>query len=421
MKQELDDETMFGTGEEEKKVELTVMKIIDLLISSHGGPSQYIQHILTSVEVENRFVEWLKNELGQMVEVEYIDTKKLAPQEGYASVWHFGFDANSSTKPPPFAITCRQLAAEIDKDGFVTKDEPMRAFIQPSVTKENFVLGHVKGAARFAVLLAPMVWLWSQGKNQKIIDVFPVLFNSARCIKVCVEESTNVLTVALRNATLSQRGSIRKAHDAITWVGKLTALKQSGQDPSNVLKSYNAMASQTGQILGGKRVSVLALMAVGKDALTVILDCVSQLGSDSSPWTDDAWSNKKVMPGYTPRFNGSFNEAWSKRLIVSDESFLLMVQMQSNMQRVKLPQTRRKLDKSAMEEASQLSALVLSLGREMCSNFPIEWAKIDELLLEPFRKGADSNSSRFAYPSPPDQPIPKQHILRCILMAVVFG
>ena len=77
MKQEeLDDETMFGPGEEEKKVELTVMKIIDLLISSHGGPSQYIQHILTTVEVENRFAERLKSELGQMVEVEYIDTAK---------------------------------------------------------------------------------------------------------------------------------------------------------------------------------------------------------------------------------------------------------------------------------------------------------------------------------------------------------
>ena len=262
----------------------------------------------------------------------------------------FGLDKGSTTKPPPFAITCKQLAAKIEKDGFVTRDEPMKTFIRPDLGKDDFVLGHVKGAARFAVLLAPMVWLWSQGKNQKIIDVFPVLFHSARCIKVCVEESTNVLTVALRNATLSQRGSIRKAHDAITWVGKLTALKQGGQDPSNVLKSYNTMASQTGQILGGKRVSVLSLMAVGKDALTVILDCVSQLGSDSSPWTDDAWSNKKIMPGYAPRFGGSANAIWSKRLAVSDESFNLTVQWQSNMQKAKLPQTRRKLDKRSHGE-----------------------------------------------------------------------
>ena len=78
-------------------------------------------------------------------------------------------------------------------------------------------------------------------------------------------------------------------------------------------------------------------------------------------------------------------------MIVTRGSFHLMAQWQSNGQKAKLPQTRRKVDKSAMGEASQISAMVAPLSREMCTIFPIDLAKMEDVFVGPFRKGADTN------------------------------
>eukprot|EP00973_Karenia_brevis_P086017 11930237-Karenia_brevis.AAC.1 len=68
--------------------------------------------------------------------------------------------------------------------------------------------------------------------------------------------------------------------------------------------------------------------------------------SDQSPWTDEAFANKKVMPGHVWRTGG-----WS--LTVTKESFTLMVQWQAATHIARLPQLRRKIDKTSLEEASQ--------------------------------------------------------------------
>ena len=43
-----------------------------------------------------------------------------------------------------------------------------------------------------------------------------------------------------------------------------------------------------------------------------------------------------------------------------------------------------------MEEASQLSAMVLSIANEMCSLFPIPKEKLDEVFIQPFVSGRDT-------------------------------
>ena len=376
--------------EAEVKCEITHSKITDLIIEKFGGPMQFIQQELGMPRAEGEFQTWLIQEMPPTGDVDYIDPSaaRAGDELLWASPWAFGYDCGATTKPPPYAITCKQLAAEMEKDGFVTNDEPLRAFARNIDGKSAFVLGHVKGAARFCVLLAPLVWLWKQKNGMKVVDVFPLLYQTARRIRVVIESHATLTSIALRNATLSQRGSIRKAHDAVTWVGKLLLLKGNGQDPSQVLKTYNNQASSSAQINGGKRVSVLALMSVDDKSLQIILDCVSKLGFEQSPWPDDAWANKKIMPGYQPRLVS--NEIWSKRLAITEESFLLMVHWQRNSHMLKLPQLRRKLDKTSMEEASQLAAMVLSLAREMCSLFPIPQEKLDELFVTPFATGRDA-------------------------------
>lgn len=368
----------------------SISHVMEYAIAAYGGPAQYIRAILDARSCVD-FTKWLKEELPPPEDVELIhaDSVEASDNTVNATVWSFGFDIGSSTKPPPFAITCRQLASEMDKDGFITSSEPMRAFIRDSSTDTVFqLLGHVKGMARFAVLMAPLVWLWKLTPAQKVIDVFPLLFQTARVIRVVIESHSTVTAVALRNAQLSQRGSIRKAHDSITWVAKLNMLRDKSQDPSNVIKTYNLSASSNAQLNGMKRVAVLALMSVSKEALDVILDCVSLLGFDHCPWIDEAWSFKKAMPGFMPRLS---TELWSRRLTITEASFLLMVKWQSNMQKKKLPQMRRKADRAAMEEAASVCALVQSLYKEMLSEYPVKPEDLETNFMQPFLLGKDSN------------------------------
>ena len=68
------------------------------------------------------------------------------------------------------------------------------------------------------------------------------------------------------------------------------------------------------------------------------------------------------MPGFKPR---AASELWSKRLTVTNESFLVMVKAQAHDAQQKMPQMRKKLDKHSMEESSQISALLCAMKVEV--------------------------------------------------------
>ena len=150
----------------------------------------------------------------------------------------------------------------------------------------------------------------------------------------------------------AHRGSIRRAHCALTWVGTLLTLQTefNSQDASQTIKQYNTMASAGAQLQGNKRVSILALLQVDPATICCMMDALSTLTSDGTPWTDEAWSNKKVMPGHVAR---SADPAWSARLTITTESFGLMVRWQAAEWSRKLPMMRRKLDKHHLEEGAQ--------------------------------------------------------------------
>ena len=84
-------------------------------------------------------------------------------------------------------------------------------------------------------------------------------------------------------------------------------------------------------------------------------------------------------------------ELWSRRLTITEASFLLMVKWQSNMQKKKLPQMRRKADRAAMEEAASVCALVQSLYKEMLSEYPVKPEDLETNFMQPFLLGQDSN------------------------------
>ena len=164
--------------------------------------------------------------------------------------------------------------------------------------RRYFWTGYVKGAARAATVLVLAKLIMESRAD--ICETAPDLFYSLRAVH-CRRGLMSVdrASVALENAKLSARGAIRRAHDVITWLGKLYLLKQTGLDPAAVLKRWNAMATKESQVTGNKRTCCLMLLENAPNAaVQLLLDHVSEFGQESSCFAEDAFANKKIMPGH---------------------------------------------------------------------------------------------------------------------------
>ena len=82
---------------------------------------------------------------------------------------------------------------------------------------------------------------------------------------------------------------------------------------------------------------------------------------------------------------------WTDLLSVSSESFTLMVRWQSAAQIKRLPQLRRKLEKSQMEIASQTCALLVGVRKLAMANYPFTSEQWEEKIYKPFISNAEHN------------------------------
>ncbi len=162
----------------------------------------------------------------------------------------------------------------------------------------DFWASYVKGAARAMTALAVaslvMEHGWPVGAGT---PAYPFLHSLA---VVWVRRGLNTTdrgAVALENAKLSARGAIRKAHDVITWLGKLRNLQKNGLAPGEIIKHWNTIATPGNQIQGSKQLCLLNLLDKAPDeAANLLLEHVSELG-DQICFTDDAFAHKKLLPG----------------------------------------------------------------------------------------------------------------------------
>ena len=98
----------------------------------------------------------------------------------------------------------------------------------------------MKGMARACTLLTLLYLIY----DSRSAAHFAPLLASATVVSARVEVHADVVCVAIANATISARGSIRLAHDVITWAGKLDKLADQGVVVETVITMYNAQASQ---------------------------------------------------------------------------------------------------------------------------------------------------------------------------------
>ena len=215
---------------------------------------------------------------------------------------------------------------------------------------------YVKGAARahmglFVTCMA-MKCCWNLGV------LAPHLLSSLQivwCRRGLI--SSDVATVALQNAALSRKGAMVRSHDVATWVAKLQLLKNHGLTPAQVIATWNQQTTKESQLVGQKKVALLNLLDAPEDVIQLLISHCSEF-SEKSAFAEECFASKQILPGYVPR---SGSKTWNKRLTVSSESLILMMRYVDASHRRKLPDTRCKLSKESMSEASQMAIFALML------------------------------------------------------------
>ena len=158
-----------------------------------------------------------------------------------------------------------------------------------------FWAAYVKGQARSCTTLT----LLDQCLVNEIdLDaVCPNLLHTVKRIKARREIASDDLTsIALANAHLSGAGSIRRAHDVTTWLGKLVLLRGQGADPGAVITRWNSMSSGRSQLTGQKRVCLLNLLEKAPPGtVDFLINLASQVAERLFP--EEAFANKKILPG----------------------------------------------------------------------------------------------------------------------------
>ena len=368
------------------------------LLDTHGGPPQYLKSALGAHPNSkwSTFAKDLQMHFPKRQDFVYLEgctlPRDVDPSATFKlSLWHLGWADGCSSKPPTFKITANQLLDEYLTNSVMTAAEPLLLYQGPedkvykcSQTKEPlFFSCYVKGAARATSLL--MLAHVAMYVLKVDLDAFsPTLFQSMLAVTCRLGiAATDQTSIALENARLSARGSIRKMHDVITWASKLMNLKQKGLSPTEIIRRWNESSTAAAGLTGGKKTSVLALLDLPTDCMEILIQHISEFGPDQSAFTDKCFGNKKIMPGYMPRCNG--DKHWQRRLAITQEGFLLFVRYVHHVHTRKDPRIRAPLKQADCEDAVMMSQLLLSAYYEANEQHPLACQKED--ILKPFLDG----------------------------------
>ena len=222
--------------------------------------------------------------------------------------------------------------------------------------------------ARACTVLALVVFLIDANLPSSALS--PEFGPSVSAMHCVYREFSSTTQIVLENAGESASRSIARMWCVLTWMGVLIKLKESSitTDAGSIIKMYNEKSSAKATLSGGKRLAVLNLLEkLPAEAQLMLLDDLSTSGFNNTPFTDDAWTDKKLFPGYVWAVP---SPAWKSRRTVTNDSFMLFAAHVILQQQEKIPTLRRKWDNNSLEEVAQLAALCMSIAEEAISNLP---------------------------------------------------
>ncbi|CAJ1385994.1 unnamed protein product [Effrenium voratum] len=344
-----------------------------------GSPAQYLQKTYPTPESQLEFKELLLEHFPKSPGIDYHSSSELPSNMTDLMALHLsdlGFFARSSTKPAPFLHTSISLLDEYLTNSFLTEQDPVLLAQGPSTspTPDPFWSIYVKGAARSCTALFLAAQCIKRGWKLAVLR--------QTCSSRCWWFTHGA--VALENARLSSRGAIRKSHCVLTWLGKLSLLREQGLSAENTLKVWNQSCTKESALTGSRRVALLQLLGMPKAAADLLLEHVSLFG-DRTAFMEDAFASKRLGVGAMPR---SGSKAWNMRLQVTEAGQMLFLRYIHSQHLKRLPGTRAKRSKDDLEEAISMAQLLVSLTDDLTAQMPI--ASVDAQVFERFVEG-DTN------------------------------
>ena len=349
------------------------LKVGKALLYKYGGPWQYLEATVPDPE---KFAETLLQAWPKVTNLPYAKAVPDSCEETfYIHLSDLSWDPKSSTRPPPYLSSTLRMLDRYLVDTFLTGDSegPLRLWDGPSPSG-NHSHGwccYLKGACRSATLLF-LAALCQQAKWD-LQFLHPSLYVSMQSI-LCKRGTLlrDLKSIAIENAQIAARGDLRKAHDSLTWLGKLLLLQKNGYASDQVLSSWNAACSQETKIQGQKLQSLNFLMTLTPDTLSILLQHGSKYGNKTA-FMEDCWANKKIQIGSSPRCP---QKEWSDRLRITEPGVKLAIDAICRAYDAKSPETRMRLSKPAMEEVVYQAQLVVSIQQTLVEDMgvPLELA-----------------------------------------------
>ena len=217
------------------------------------------------------------------------------------------------------------------------------------------------------------------------------LLVSLRAIRVRSHSvAPDLMAVAFRNATLAHRGSIRKAHDVLSWIQKLEKVSTAtGWSEDEVLTKWNQQCPADARVIGAKKMCCLNILkSVNKEGRQLLMAHASKHGENTA-FHDDAFSSKKILAGYKPRIA---SVKWARLLTVTHESFMIMMMAAIGRHEAMAEVSRSKISKASLEKLSELAACVSAIVDETRVAYPqVSYDNVRTGFLVPFMDGDPSH------------------------------
>lgn len=115
-------------------------------------------------------------------------------------------------------------------------------------------------------------------------------------------------------------------------------------EPKRALDKFNSTATSKGRVAGTRRQSALNLMnQTCHSSVSEMLKFVSTYGVESVWWHEDAFTNRKLLPGFHSRSN---KPLWNDILQVTEDSMRFMVMALNTQQALKIHRMRRQWERN---------------------------------------------------------------------------
>ena len=289
-----------------------------VVIEEHGGVGQYLNSRFKTAAHRRQLADQLIVFAPRRSNMTCLEVKGNPP---YASVGCVHISelvilSKCSVRTWPQSNVCSDIFDDILAKNFQSISNPMVVTQCPVDLDEPPYYAFVKGLARSCTVVALAIFLMDAGLPPSALSAEFEM--SASAIHSVYREFSSTTQIVLENAGASASRSIARMWDVLTWMGVLVKLKESGgitTDPAGIIKMYNEKSSSKTELSDGKRAAVMNLLEKLKpEAQMLLIEDVGAAGINNTPFTDDAWNNKKTVSWSCMAFSCTIMETTPKKI-----------------------------------------------------------------------------------------------------------